>query len=98
MSEPRTAAVHEPGDSHRYALECSVCGEHGLIRVTIDPERAEPIVDVGVLARLDDKAAEYERHEHDNAERKDWTMADRFHYLALGVRQARAILDAEAER
>ncbi len=29
---------HEPGESHRYDLRCSVCGERGLIRVTIDPE------------------------------------------------------------
>jgi len=34
--------AHEPGDNHQYEIECKVCGESGVIRLTVDPERAAP--------------------------------------------------------
>lgn len=39
VAEP-APKVHEPGDFHSYTLRCKTCGQPGLIRVTIDPERA----------------------------------------------------------
>lgn len=30
---------HEPGESHRYQIECEVCGQRGVIRLSVDPER-----------------------------------------------------------
>lgn len=32
---------HKPGDQHRYLIECSVCGERGTIRLSVDPQAAE---------------------------------------------------------
>jgi hypothetical protein len=32
--------AHEPGDNHEYDLTCKVCGQPGVIRLTIDPETA----------------------------------------------------------
>lgn len=29
---------HEPGDLHRYRIECEVCGQQGTIRLSIDPD------------------------------------------------------------
>jgi hypothetical protein len=34
----RTPDAHKPGDPHQYKLICEVCGEHGTIRVSVDPE------------------------------------------------------------
>jgi hypothetical protein len=30
---------HEPGESHEYRIECKVCGQPGMVRVSIDPAR-----------------------------------------------------------
>jgi hypothetical protein len=38
-------AEHEAGDSHEYELTCKVCGQLGIIRVSIDPERAPQATD-----------------------------------------------------
>ncbi len=32
---------HRAGDPHQYRLECIECGQSGVIRVTIDPERVD---------------------------------------------------------
>ena len=37
-----TTKAHKPGEHHDYSLTCKVCGQPGLIRVSIDPERANP--------------------------------------------------------
>ena len=29
---------HEPGDNHEYDLTCKVCGQPGVVRLTIDPQ------------------------------------------------------------
>jgi hypothetical protein len=31
---------HQPGDPHDYDLRCKTCGEHGTIRVLVDPQNA----------------------------------------------------------
>ena len=33
---------HKPGDPHQYRITCSICGERGTIRLTVDPEKSEP--------------------------------------------------------
>lgn len=30
---------HKPGENHQYRLKCEICGQPGVIRVTVDPER-----------------------------------------------------------
>ena len=44
---------HAPGDPHRYRIECEVCGQRGMVRISIDPqyppprnEKAELIADI----------------------------------------------------
>ena len=32
---------HEPGDPHQYKITCTVCGESGTVRITVDPETSE---------------------------------------------------------
>jgi hypothetical protein len=41
MSKDVAALPHEPGDSHVYRIECSICGEPGMVRLTVDPERSD---------------------------------------------------------
>ena len=43
MSERDTLAAHEPGEEHRYDRPvCVVCGQHGQIVLSIEPQRATP--------------------------------------------------------
>ena len=41
-SAPATAAVdapaHRPGDPHTYRAACTVCGQEGTVRVTLEPQ------------------------------------------------------------
>lgn len=37
---PANHLAHVSGDNHRYRIECSVCGERGMIRISVDPEKA----------------------------------------------------------
>ncbi len=39
-AQPAPPEAHEPGDNHQYEIACKVCGERGVIRLTVDPERA----------------------------------------------------------
>lgn len=32
---------HEPGANHEYEIECRVCGQRGMIRLSVDPPTAE---------------------------------------------------------
>jgi hypothetical protein len=32
------ATEHRPGDPHEYDIRCTVCGEPGVVRLTIDPQ------------------------------------------------------------
>ena len=41
---------HEPGDPHQYRITCKVCGERGMIRLTIDPETVAPEPERAALA------------------------------------------------
>ena len=34
----KVPGTHPRGDAHRYHIVCTVCGEPGVLRVTIDPE------------------------------------------------------------
>lgn len=29
---------HEPGESHRYQIECSVCGQRGQVQLSVEPQ------------------------------------------------------------
>jgi len=40
--------THAPGDNHQYDLTCKVCGQRGVVRILVDPER-EPTVPDGTL-------------------------------------------------
>jgi hypothetical protein len=33
--------THEPGDPHEYEAKCRVCGQHGMVQITLVPEKAE---------------------------------------------------------
>ena len=39
LKEPEATKPHDPGDHHKYDLICRVCGQLGVIRLSIDPER-----------------------------------------------------------
>jgi DNA-binding CsgD family transcriptional regulator len=41
MKVPGHVDIHTPGERHNYALNCTVCGGQGTIRVSVDPDRAE---------------------------------------------------------
>ena len=34
-----TSDRHAPGESHRYRIECEVCGERGQIVLSVEPQR-----------------------------------------------------------
>ncbi len=40
-AEARPNDQHEQAEPHRYRLECSVCGQLGQVRVSIDPQNAQ---------------------------------------------------------
>lgn len=40
VGEP-PAPEHAPGDPHAYVITCTVCGQPGTLRFTVDPERVE---------------------------------------------------------
>jgi hypothetical protein len=33
-------AAHESGETHRYRIECEVCGQRGTVRLSVEPERS----------------------------------------------------------
>ena len=30
---------HEPGEPHRYRIDCTICGQPGTVRVSVEPQR-----------------------------------------------------------
>jgi hypothetical protein len=38
LDEWAAPPTHQPGEPHRYRIECEVCGQTGVIRLSVDPE------------------------------------------------------------
>jgi len=36
----RTGSTHQAGDPHEYEITCKVCGQHGQVRLSVDPVSA----------------------------------------------------------
>lgn len=39
-AQPAPPLTHEPGESHRYRVECEVCGQPGTVQLSVEPQRA----------------------------------------------------------
>lgn len=39
LAAPLGSELHQPGDSHRYRVECSICGQRGVVNLSLEPQR-----------------------------------------------------------
>jgi hypothetical protein len=49
---PAAPALHQPGDHHDYRTECSVCGQRGMVTLSLEPQRYEAALPAAPGGRL----------------------------------------------
>lgn len=90
LPDPENLYPHRGGWRHavwcdweRGSADCS-CGLNEARRSIVNPKEVDGARLRKTLERIDAKIARYAEQEIADAERKEWSLADRWHYLAAG--------------